>query len=232
VVLSIAALASAAASSLANPITFVASQGNRAASVTFDTVGTDLQVNLLNTSTFDVLVPADVLTAVFFDIGGPSPSLTRTSALLGSGTTVLFGPQPAGGVVGGEWAYRAGLSGAPQGAAYGISSSGLNLFGPSDLFPGPNLAGPVSPNGLEFGILSAGDNPGTGNSEVTGGDGPMIKNEVVFRLSGLPVGFDPAASIRNVSFQYGTALTEPNIPAPGTMALLALGAGLAFRRRR
>jgi hypothetical protein len=38
---------------------------------------------------------------------------------------------------------------------------------------------------------------------------------VIFTLSDLPGGFDPMASgsITNVSFQYGTALDEPNVPA-------------------
>src|SRR5262249_23648073 len=140
-----------------------------------------------------------------------------------------------GGVVGGEWAYKGALSGGPHSASYGVSSAGLGLFGPGDVFPGSNLSGPASPAGLEFGITSAGDNPATGNSHVIGGDGPLIKSSVVFTLGGLPAGFDPAARISNVSFQYGTDLSEPNLPGvpePGAGALLAMAMGFAFRRRR
>jgi hypothetical protein len=226
----------------ATPITFNVSSGNLAASVKFDTNGTNLIVTLTNTSAADVLIPAQILTGVFFDL--INGTLTPVSAVLGTGSTVLFDPdgQPAGGVVGGEWAYASGLSGAPLGATEGISSSGLTLFGGPN-FSGPNLHGPAAVDGGQYGITSAGDNPATGNAPVTGGE-PLIQNQVVFTLAGLTAGFDPSAkgSITNVSFQYGTALTEPNIPwVPGTpvpepSTLLLLGSGLLgvglLRRRK
>src|SRR5262249_38071850 len=144
-----------------------------------------------NTSDGDVLMPVDVLTAVFFDVSGPALSLTPTSAVLNGGSTVFFGTTDPGNVVGGEWAYKGGLVGEPAGDHYGISSTGINLFGPGDRFPGNNLQGPDSPDGLQYGITSAGDNPATGNSPVTG-DNALIQNSVVFHLSGLPAGFDPS----------------------------------------
>jgi hypothetical protein len=104
---------------------------------------------------------------------------------------------------------------------------------------------------MNYGILSAGDNTATGNAQVTGGE-PLIKNSVTFLLSGLPGDF-LLASIANVSFQYGTALTEPNfpgssggtggsgggggsggIPEPGTLSLAgaAILGGFFYSRRR
>ena len=65
------------------------------------------------------------------------------------------------------------------------------------------------------------------------GSNALIKNSVVLTLTGLPSGFD-VNTIRNLSFQYGTALDEPNIPgtpAPGSIALVG-GAALLLRRRR
>lgn len=218
-------------------VTFAAASGDLAASANFDVVGGNLQLILTNTGTADVLNPADVLTAVFFDIAG-TPTLTPISALLTLGSTVFYDAdgQPAGGNVGGEWAYGSGLVGAPLGATQGVSSSGFGLFGPGNVFGGPNLAGPPSGslNGAEYGLLSAGDNTATGNAAITGSGG-MIKNSVTFLLGSLPQGF-LLENIRNVSFQYGTSLTEPNIPAvpePEIYAMLLAGLGLmGFIARR
>jgi hypothetical protein len=239
-----AALLLAAGLAEATPLTVSFSSGSLAASATFDTSGTDLIMTLTNTSLFDVLVPVDVLTAVFFDINGVG-ALGPTSALLDAGSAVFFGPD-GGGNVGGEWAYAAGLAGAPGGATEGISSAGFGLFGAAN-FGGANLQGPAAVDGLQYGLTSAGDDTTTGNAAVTGGFA-LIQNGVVFTLSGLPDGFDPsgAGNIANVSFQYGTSLTEPNctgagcfpsVPEPSTVLLLGAGlisvAGLgwAYRRR-
>lgn len=214
----------------ATAITFNGSSGSLAASVTFDTSGTDLIVTLTNTSINDVLVPADILTAVFWNVNGDPLSLTRTSAVLNAGSSVVFGSTDPGNVVGGEWAYKSGLMGAPFGTTYGISSSGFGLFGPGDVFPGTNLQGPADPDGLQYGITSAGDNTGTGNTPVTGTNA-LIKNSVVFTLSGLPKEFDPSESIKGVVWQYGTALDEPHFPEPATGGLLLLAGGVLLRRR-
>jgi hypothetical protein len=220
-----------APSANASSMTFSGSSGSLASSATFHSSGTNLIITLVNTSTHDVLVPADVLTGVFFDVNSSLLSLTRASAVLPTGSSVLFGTTDPGNVVGGEWAYRSGLLG-PAGTAYGISSSGLGLFGPGDRFPGTNLQGPTDPDGLQYGITSAGDNPATGNTPVTGTNA-LIKNSVEFMLSGIPAGFDPSTAIYNVHFQYGTALSDPLLhsPEPATLILLACGAVVAFRRR-
>src|SRR5262245_59111694 len=108
--------------SRAAPVTFTFSTGDRAASATFDTSGTRLIVTLTNTSTADVMVPTDVLTAVFFSLTG-DPNLGRVSAILNTGSTVIYDSQPAGGVVGGEWAYNPNIT--VGSSTQGISSTGL-----------------------------------------------------------------------------------------------------------
>lgn len=216
-------------------VVFSGSAGNLAASAAFDY---DANTNLLtvvltNTSMFDVVIPAEVLTAVFFDIAGfPPATLTPLSAALTPGSTVFFGPD-GGGNMGGEYAYASGLSGAPGGAVLGTSSAGFGLFGNPN-FNGPNLQNPAAVDGLNYGITSAGDNLATGNAAVTG-NVALIKNSVTFTLTASD---DFALTdISNVSFQYGTALDEPNVPyVPEPMTLLGLGTGLAVlglvRRRR
>lgn len=212
-----------------SPVGFYGSSGSLSAEVWFAQSGTDLIVTLSNPSPFDVRLPSEVLTAVFFTLAG-NPTLTPKSAILSFGSIVLFGGTDPGGVVGGEWAYRNHLSGAPLGADEGISSAGFGLFGPGNRFPGSNLQGPTNPNGLQYGITSAGDNPATGNQAVTG-QNALIKNSVVFTLSGLPAGYLlTESSITAVSFQYGTALPprDPNvagilIPEPNTFVLCLAG---------
>jgi hypothetical protein len=219
--LAVAALLAVSGSAFADSVTFSGSAGGRAASAVFATSGSTLTVTLTNTATDDVTLPIFVLTGVYFDVSGSALSLTRTSALLNTGSTVInAASQPAGGVVGGEWAYKSGLSGAAGGAAYGISSSGLGLFGPGDRFPGDNLDGPNDPDGLQYGITTAGDDSSTNNG---GTNTPLIKNSVVFTLSGLPTGFD-INRFRNVGFQYGTALDEPQLPSNLTVVPLPAGA--------
>jgi hypothetical protein len=212
-------------------LTFVSSNGLRSASATFDVVAGNLQITLNNISLSDVTTPTGggaVLTTVFFDLS-PTTTLTPVSALLGLGSVVHFGSN-GGGNVGGEWAFASGLVGAPGNAALGASSSGLGLFGQGN-FGGVDLDPPGAVNGLNYGTTSAGDNMLTGNAQVTG-NVPLIQNSVVFTLSGNPV-FTVIGdyTISNVSFQYGTSLSEPrdpgifvetNIPEPTTLSLCAL----------
>jgi hypothetical protein len=228
-----AALACAAsAASASADLLWTGADQHRSASVNFRMFEGDLEVTLTNTSTADALVPIDVLTGVFFTfVGEGTVSLTPVSGVLGPGSTVLFGTPDPGGVVGGEWAWKPDPM---LGFTVGLSSSGFGIFGPADRFPGSNLQGPESPNGLQYGLTSATDDPNTGNAPMTG-DHALIKNSVTLRLGNLPAGFN-LNIIDEVWFQYGTDLCDPHfwgeVPAPGTAVMLAMYGVVCTRRRR
>lgn len=105
----------------ANALTFTGSDATRSAQVDFTSDGLgNLFVTLTNTSLGDVGVPIDVLTGVFWAGSG---ALTPLSALLAAGSSVFQGVvenAPAGGNVGGEWAYKASIDG-PGSSTVGMS---------------------------------------------------------------------------------------------------------------
>jgi len=229
--------------------TFSFTDGNpRASRATFEISGGNLVIGLSNTSTFDVMVPEENLTALFFDLAGGA-SLSPVSAVLGEGAVVYQGStiitdiNGDGSVdtddrnVGGEWAYKMNVPTLP--ATYAISSVGLDdLIGPQDRFDTTiNLAGPESPDGMQYGILSTGDDPATGNGGILGN--VVSRDSVVFTLSGLGTDFD-LSEISNVWFHYGTSYTSPLPPPPPEMPepvtvmafILSAGALTGYTRRR
>jgi hypothetical protein len=220
-------------SNSANALLFTTAPGAMAASADFVILpGGFLQVTLTNTGTGDPAAPGDILTAVFFNLAG-DPSLSRDSAVLGAGSTVIHGPSPStdpGGVVGGEWTYNNTQS--VFGANEGISSAGFGVFGVGDRFPGTNLQGPDSVNGVQYGITTAFDTSGNDNTGISSVG--LIQNQVVFTLDNFT---GTLADLSHVSFQYGTMLSENNIPGhvpdsgPTAMLLGLSLSGLGFVRR-
>jgi hypothetical protein len=213
-------------------------------SVTFAVSNLNLIVTLSNNGAFDPSVPADILTAIFFKIDG-DPALTPVSAQLGPDSSVIAHPLPVGfdGNVGGEWAYRNDLTGAPLDANEGISTAAFKWFKTPDLFPGPNLQGPKAPGGVRFGITTIADLYGNNKGGLK--NQGLIQANVVFTLADLPQGFeytDISKRISDVTFQFGANLKQPDIlgvaiqqiPEPSTISLVAaalLGALTLARRR-
>lgn len=220
-------------------VLWTGSAGNLAAQAEFSVSGNNLVINLTNSSTTLVAVPADVLTGLYFDIRGTPFALSPASAFLSPGSIVMNGTSTIttpGGDVGGAFAYKhapAGLGGITSVAQqHGIGSAGLGLFGPAEVFPGPNVDGDPGVDGLDYGLVTANHLGTNGNTPVRTRN--LIKNSVTLTLAGLPAEFD-LNRIGNVTFQYGTSLTEPQVPGtptPGTTALMALGGLVAARRRR
>jgi hypothetical protein len=190
-----------------------------AAEATFTISGNTLTVLLTNTSTDFSEIPSESLTGVYFDFLNGN-ILTGVSAVVAAGSTVVNGVSGPGGDVGGEFAYLTNIASGFNGASYGISSSGMDdVFGPGDRFNNNDLDAPDAPNGMNYGLISA---AGLGpNANLAMLSEPFIQNAVLFSFT-----FSGALStddISNVSFQYGTSQSQPNIttsvvPEPATLA--------------
>jgi hypothetical protein len=177
---------------------------------------------LTNTSDSDVWAPADVLTGIFFDT---SYTLTPVSASL-NGSTVHYGASTDPGM---GWGYGYGVHAHEMNGV--ISASGaVEGFGFSNFSSDNYQLG-----GLDYGILSMGDDIATGNTGVVG-HGPLFKDSILLSLT-VPTGFALDDIGDRVAFQYGTDLSDPwyygytnsqpsPVPEPRSILLFASGLGL------
>jgi hypothetical protein len=197
--------------------TFTGSSGGLSASAQFTLTGSTLTVVLTNTSTGDVLVPTDVLTALWFN---NTNLLTPVSASL-NGSTVYYGTITNDG---NGWGYYSGLGGGAHGKNDGITSVGFGIGGGH-----ANFGNGSALQGIDYGLLSAGDNSATGNGGITGG-GPLVKNSGLFTFT-VANGFSLSELGNTVVFQYGSNLTDTSYtgnltPVPEPSALLVCLSGL------
>lgn len=214
------------------------------ASALFNISGTTLTIKLSNlgdTSGGSQDVPGNALTGLLFDLPNGftlSPvSATIVPGSLRQGNFCDVGPCTSSTTnVGGEFRYATSNS-LPGGADRSISSAGYNGGAPN--FIGPNLDNPISVDGVNFGIIAP---VGFSNPFIPNGGmlEPEIEGNVQFTMTIAGTRQLTAADFANVSFQYGTSLSEARIPGqpggPGpvpepTTALLTLsGAAVAVRR--
>lgn len=214
---------------LANSVTYAGHSGPLSAQVTFSLSGSVLTVTLENIAAGDVLVPTDVLTGVLFN----GPQLTPLSANL-YGSTVWYGS----------------IGNPGDGWGYGFGSWWLrpNAISATGMFGGlghSNFSGANNPlQGLDYGILSQGDNSGTGNAGVTA-HGPLVNYGTQFVFD-VPNGFTLAdvgnpRSGDGIRFFYGTSQSDPSFegyipgtPEPSTLLMLGsalVGVGTWIRRK-
>ena len=196
-------------------VLWAGSNGTRSASALVSLTGSTLTIALKNTSQADSSVPTDVLTGLFFNLSGAT--LRPLAASLGAGSQVYGATSPISNV-GGEWASASNLKIGSSTYGYGVSAAGLGLFGPKNRFDtSSNLSGTENVGGLDFGIVTAGDNPNTGNGGL---NRDLIKGSVLFTfgLTNVASNFNLAQAVSNLRFQYGTATSEPSFA--GSLALL------------
>lgn len=214
----------------AETIEYTGANGSLSADAIFELIpstGT-VKVTLTNTAgpSSQALTPADLLTAIFFDLTG-GVVVRPLSAVVPQGQTIL----PSGNDAGAFWQYKTNIGNAAlHGANSGISSTGLGVFDPNGNFGCGT--GCKKLNGLDYGIVPASYDRGEGNRGVE--KVPLIRSSVIFTL----VGTVPAsAGVDNVWFQYGTSLSEPGFgpggeaPEPSTAILIGCGLLLAALRR-
>ena len=138
--------------------------------------------------------------------------------------------------MGAEWGYITNPNGVTQ--HYGLSSAGYGVgsytfvSGATDQ---PHQGTP--PAGGDYGLVSAGYTTAGDNGGVTNNQ-PYVKNSVIFNLGAYN---GSLSNISNLRFQYGTALTDTNLPGtppvpePATWTMMLVGfagIGVAMRRRR
>ena len=220
---------------------FALSNGTQSASANF-TFSSDnalapvtLRIELTNTMTSNG--GPNWLTGLFFNLA-ESPTMTFDSLSAPLGMITLEGTTPTeytAALPGHFWAFRQDddLPGdLPLGdQEYGLGSSGLDIFGPSDVF---NLDpdGPLpQPGGSDGGILA----DIVGLQVPAGHEGrPFVLGSLVFEFL-LEDGFVLSqAGVSDVGFLFGTGFEEVYLiplPLPVAMAGAGLMIVVCFRRR-
>ena len=177
------------------------------ASAVFIQNSTDLEIDLTNTGG-PADVNADILTTLFWS--SSTAGLTPVSAVgnnLFTDPTTNTGPQNV------VYEYVSGIS--QYGNNQGVGAAGLGIFGQSNF---PPLTG-INVDGSDYGIVAS---FATG-THIPASSFPLVADEVIFHLT-LPSA--DLITIDQVTFQYGTSLSEPHTTVPLPPSALLMGSGL------
>ncbi len=219
--------------------------GQRMATASFDQTGSTLTLTLTNTSTFDVVDPAYILTGFLWDFTTPV-TLTATGAAKTAASLFVYTSNGLTGTqanndVSGEWAYKYSNNFAYGTYDYGVGTAGFspaNLFGNGDLIGSTDRNGKTGPGGVDFGLVPVADNLATGNGGVTGS--VLIQSAINITWTLAPGVTLNQSSFSSFAFLYGTASSDawnptlpPNeVPEPATFALVGAASLVAFLKLR
>jgi hypothetical protein len=249
IVASLAGAASAASVTFeygggANNATANAAPAAGDAQAVFTLSGSDLVVTLSNLSTAVTGNGAE-LTAVYWN--SDTISGTFSSVALAAGSSVLYdgGSYTSGDHLSGDanvkgkqgtgWYGFGNNIGLDTGQQYALTGTGvtasptpyLSLLGEASTDPLYSGYNPNNPDGPAGGLV------GTGGAGANLDKFAVVKNSLVFTISGMGSTFD-LSSINNVQFQYNTSRANNNVvpvPAAAWMGLSSL-AGMALIRFR
>lgn len=219
--------------SVASPILFAGSSGDRSASAEFAYTEADqkLTLTIFNTASGTIKDASKLLTGVYFSFADPV-ALTPESGTLAAGSMFVKDDSADPDDVAANWGYASGFS--YNGTTQGVSAAGMGLFHNGSFGCGSDCE---NLHGASYGLVPLAYVRSDGNGSLKS---ELINNGVTLTFAN--VSSQPV--VQNVWFQYGTNLNEGGfsgvpdqplpgqVPEPAAIVLMALGlVGVGIGRR-